>query len=181
MPDATGTIRAVAGYRDDPRGTRDGAGSKMPLVRYFLFVGGALIALLLFLDAYFPSQVVNSATATGGTVADVGRPMLRIRSSQKLPERIVIDTSIPTIVPPPAPTVVAEAPATAPVLDALAQVAPSDLKKSDPKKSEPKPPPKRKVAKRQVHQPVVAYAQAPRLAYAQAPRLDFDLFGRSSW
>jgi hypothetical protein len=154
----------------------------MPLARYFLFVGSALVALLLFLDAYLPSQVVNSATATGGTVADVGRPMLRIRSSQKLPERIVIDTSIPTIVPPPAPAVVADVPEEKPpVLDALAQVAPSDLKKSDVKKSDPKPPPKRKVAKRQVHQPTIAYAQGPRVAYAQAPRLDFDLFGRNSW
>jgi hypothetical protein len=152
----------------------------MPLARYFLFVGSALVALLLFLDAYLPSQVVNSAIATGGTVADAGRPMLRIRSSQKLPERIVIDTSIATIVPPLVPTVVAEAPEKAPVLDALAQVT-SDVKKSDMKKSEPKSPPKRKVAKRQIHQPMVAYAQAPRLAYAQAPRLDFDLFGRSSW
>jgi hypothetical protein len=153
----------------------------MPLARYFLFVGSALVALLLFLDAYLPSQVVNIATATGGTVADAGRPMLRIRSSQKLPERIVIDTSIPTIVPPPAPTMVADAPEKAPVLDALAQVAPSDMKKSDPKKSEPKPPAKHKVAKRQIHQPMMAYAQGPRVAYAQAPRLDFDLFGRNSW
>ena len=134
----------------------------MPLARYFLFVGGTLFALLFALNAYVSSPVVASAT-----VADVIRPAVRIHSTQKLPERIVIDTSIPTIVPPPA--VVAEAPAKAPVLDALAQISSADLKNAGLKKSEPKAPPKRRVAKRQVRLPMIAYAQSP-------PRFDFDLF-----
>jgi hypothetical protein len=149
----------------------------MPLGRYFLYVGGALLALLLVLNAYLPSPEAASATAT-----EYSRPVLRIRSAQKLPERIVIDTSIPTIVP--APTVVAEAkpPAKIPALDALAQISPSDLKsadlksadlkKADLKKPEPKAPPKRRVAKRTVRQPMVAFAQAP-------PRFDFDLFAHN--
>jgi hypothetical protein len=144
----------------------------MPLGRYFLYVGGALLALLLVLNAYLPSLEAVSATAT-----EYSRPVLRIRSAQKLPERIVIDTSIPTIVP--APTVVAEAkpPAKIPALDALAQISPSDLKsadlkKADLKKPEPKAPPKRRVAKRTVRQPMVAFAQAP-------PRFDFDLFAHN--
>jgi hypothetical protein len=144
----------------------------MPLGRYFLYVGGALLALLLVLNAYLPSLEAASATAT-----EYSRPVLRIRSAQKLPERIVIDTSIPTIVP--APTVVAEAkpPAKIPALDALAQISPSDpksadLKKADLKKPEPKAPPKRRVAKRTVRQPMVAFAQAP-------PRFDFDLFAHN--
>jgi hypothetical protein len=97
---------------------------------------------------------------------------VRIRSAQKLPERIVIDTRIPTIVP--APTAVAEAAAPAKVaaLDALAQISPSDLKSADLKKPEPKAPPKRRVAKRTVRQPMVALAQAP-------PRFDFDLFAHN--
>jgi hypothetical protein len=142
----------------------------MPLARYFLFVGGTLLALLFFLDAYMPSPVVASATAP--TTPEFSRPFLRIHSAQKLPERIVIDTSIPTIVPPPAPTVVAEVPAKTPALNALAQISPSDLKRADLKKPEPKAPPKRRVAKRQVRQPMVALAQAP-------PRLDFDLFAHN--
>jgi hypothetical protein len=144
----------------------------MPLGRYFLYVGGALLALLLVLNAYLPSPQAASATAT-----EFSRPVVRIRSAEKLPERIVIDTSIPTIVP--APTVVAEAkpPAKIPALDALAQISPSDLKnadlkKADLKKSEPKAAPKRRVAKRTVRQPMVALAQAP-------PRLDFDLFAHN--
>ena len=139
----------------------------MPLGRYFIYVGGALLALLLVLNAYLPSLEAASATVTEFT-----RPVVRIRSAQKLPERIVIDTSIPTIVP--APTVVAEvqAPVKNPVLDALAQISPSDLKSADLKKTEPKAPPKRRVAKRTVRQPMVAFAQAP-------PRFDFDLFAHN--
>lgn len=144
----------------------------MPLGRYFLYVGGALLALLLVLNACLPSPEAASATAT-----EYSRPVLRIRSVQKPPERIVIDTSIPTIVP--VPTVVTEArpPAKIPALDALAQISPSDLKsadlkRADLKKPEPKAPPKRRVAKRTVRQPMVAFAQAP-------PRFDFDLFAHN--
>jgi hypothetical protein len=137
----------------------------MPLGRYFLFVGGTLLALLFAVNAYLPSPVV-----AGATVADAFRPVVRIHSTQKLPERIVIDTSIPTFVPP--PIVVAKAPAKAPVLDAMAQISPSEVKAAEPKKPEPKAPPKRRVAKRQVRQPMLAYAQAP-------PRMDFDLFARN--
>jgi hypothetical protein len=138
----------------------------MPLARYFVYVGGALLALLLVINACLPSPEAAGAVTT--PVAN--KPFLRIHSAQKLPERIVIDTSIPTIVPP--PTVVAEAPAKSPVLEALAQIPPSDLKSAELKKPEPKAPPKRKVAKRQVRQPMVAIAQVP-------PRFDFDLFARN--
>jgi hypothetical protein len=161
----------------------------MPLARYFLFVGGALIVLLFGLNAYMPSPVVASPPAES-----VDRPVVRIHSAQKLPERIVIDTSIPTIVPPPVVVAAAAVPAKTPALDALAQVAPPELKKSDLKKPEPAVPPKRKVvARRQVHQPMLAYGQppqqmvgfaqpprvafAPRFAFAQGPR--FDFFGHN--
>jgi hypothetical protein len=137
----------------------------MPLARYFLFVGGTLLALLLALNAYMRSPEAASANA-----AEVFRPVVRIHSTQKLPERIIIDTSIPTIVPP--PTVVAEAPAKTPVRDAMAQISPSDLKIAALKKPEPKAPPKRRVAKRQVRPPMIAYAQVP-------PRFDFDLFAHN--
>jgi hypothetical protein len=140
----------------------------MPLARYFLVVGGTLLALLLVVNAYAPAPVVASAE-----VADTYRPVVRIHSTQKLPERIVMDTSIPAIVPPPKPTVVAEAPTKIPALEALAQISPSEAKQLEPKKPEPKAPPKRRVAKRQVRQPMVVYAQAP------PPRWDFDLFSRN--
>jgi hypothetical protein len=134
----------------------------MPLARYFLFVGGTLLTLLFFLDAYVPSPVAASAP-----VVDVGRPVVRIHSAQKLPERIVIDTSIPTIVP--AAIVVADIPAKTPALDAFAQIAPQAVA-SELKKPEPKVPPKRRVARRQVRPPVVV---------AQVPRFDFDFFAHN--
>jgi hypothetical protein len=134
----------------------------MPLARYFVYVGGTLLALLLLLNFYLPKP------AESAVASDVQRPVVRIHSDQKLPERIVIDTSIPTIVP----VAIAAAPAKSARLDALAQAAPSDLKAPEPAKPEPKLPPKRKVAKRQVHQPAVANAQSP-LVYAQAPQFNF--------
>jgi len=146
----------------------------MPLARYFLFVGGALLALMLAVNAWLPSPVGANPTATE---AELGRPVVRIRSDQKLPERIVIDTSIPTIVPAPVTTAAAvEPPVKRSSMDALAQVTPPELtkpelNKSAAKKPEPKVLPKRKVAKRQVHQPM--------MAYAQAPRYDFDFFSRN--
>src|SRR5437762_2661576 len=134
----------------------------MPLARYFLFVGGTLLAMLFAINAYFPTPVVSGATAA--PVLDPGRPVVRIHSAQKLPERIVMDTSLPTIVPP--PVTVAEAPVKASPMDALArmpsaEVKSAELKTAELKKPEPKAPPKRRVAKRQVHQPMLAYAQVP--------------------
>jgi hypothetical protein len=135
----------------------------MPVARYFLYVGGTLLALLLLLNVYLPKPVETAAAS------DVQRPVERIHTDQKLPERIVIDTSIPTIVP---PVAIAAAPAKAPALEALAQAAPSDLKAPEAVKPELKVPPKRKVAKRQVRQPVLAYGQGP-VVYAQAPQFNF--------
>ena len=147
----------------------------MPLARYFLVVGGMLLALLLAVNASMPSM--PSPVVADATVADASRPMVRIHSTQKLPERIVMDTSMPAVAPP--PVTVAQVTATAkvatakaPALDALAQISPSEAKTADLKKPEPKAPPKRRVAKRQVRQPMIAYAQAP-------TRWDFDLFARN--
>jgi hypothetical protein len=67
----------------------------MPLMRYFGFVGSALLLLLFALDWYLPQPVVEPVRA----VAE--KPVIRISSIEKLPERVVIDTSLPTIVPPP--------------------------------------------------------------------------------
>jgi hypothetical protein len=68
----------------------------MPLMRYFGFVGSALLLLLFGLDWYLPEPVAEPVRA----VTD--KPVIRISSIEKLPERVVIDTGLPTIVPPPA-------------------------------------------------------------------------------
>lgn len=67
----------------------------MPLMKYFGFVGSALLLLLFGLDWYLPQSVVEPVRAA------TDKPIIRISSIEKLPERVVIDTSLPTIVPPP--------------------------------------------------------------------------------
>src|SRR6267142_3656503 len=62
---------------------------RMPLARYFLYVGGALLALLFFVDVYLPKFPV-AAKATANS------PVIRILSDRKWPQRIVYDTSLPT-------------------------------------------------------------------------------------
>ena len=74
----------------------------MPVVRYFLFVGGALIALLLFADWVWSGSTPVQQAATEAPANDV---ILRIRSGQKWPEKVVFDTTMPTIVPPSPPPV----------------------------------------------------------------------------
>lgn len=71
----------------------------MPLVRYFFYAGGALLALLLLVNWYSPAV---SPTATDqAQEASLNKEILRIRSAQKWPQKIDFDTNIPTIVPPP--------------------------------------------------------------------------------
>jgi hypothetical protein len=67
----------------------------MPLIRYFGFVGSALVLLLVGIGWVFPT------TGPRTDRSDTERPVIRISSAEQLPERVVIDTSLPTIVPPP--------------------------------------------------------------------------------
>ncbi|WP_407118815.1 hypothetical protein [Bradyrhizobium sp. LMG 9283] len=68
----------------------------MPIFRYFIFVGGALLGLLFVADFVFPAAPVAQAVAT----ASNDQPLIRIRSNRHLPERVVLDTSQPTIAAP---------------------------------------------------------------------------------
>jgi hypothetical protein len=78
----------------------------MPIFRYFVFVGGALLALLFAADFVFPAAPVAQAVVT----ASNDQPLIRIRSDRHLPERVVLDTSQPTIVPPAVKTAAVVAP-----------------------------------------------------------------------
>src|SRR3954453_16417866 len=124
----------------------------MPVAGYYLFVGTALLRLLFALDPWIPQQV----PVASNTVPSIDKTVVRIRSDQKPPERVVYDTSLPTIVPPAAKTQTAAAPA-APIADATAQArvrdtfaqfAPADAKKLE-KQLEPQAqaPRKRKIAR----------------------------------
>jgi hypothetical protein len=77
----------------------------MPLGRYFIFVGSVLLTLLFVADWYMPQLPLQPARA------DVDRG-IRVQSRHGWPERIVIDTSLPTIVP--ASAITADLPPAAP-------------------------------------------------------------------
>src|SRR5688500_20369810 len=92
-----------------------GGATSMPVARYFLFVGAALLALLFALDAFAPQRVAVASSST----PSIDKTVVRIRSDQKPPERVVYDMSLPTIVPPAANTQVAAA--AGPIADLNAQ------------------------------------------------------------
>ena len=73
----------------------------MPIGRYITWVGASLLVLLFVANWFLPQSLAEPSAA------EPNRPIIRISSVQQPPERIVIDTSLPTIVPP--PTSVAEA------------------------------------------------------------------------
>jgi hypothetical protein len=68
----------------------------VPLGRYFAFVGSVLLGMLFFADWYLPS----ASSQTVFREARVDKSIIRIKSAHKWPEPIVIDTNLPTIVPP---------------------------------------------------------------------------------
>jgi hypothetical protein len=67
----------------------------MPIVRFIAWVGTSLLALLFVADWYLPKLLPEPAGDA------INRPVIRIASVQQPPERIIIDASQPTIVPPP--------------------------------------------------------------------------------
>jgi hypothetical protein len=127
---------------------------KMPVARYFFLVGGVLLALLFASDAYGPKSPMARSTQNG-----VDLSVIRIHSDQKWPERIVFDTSLPTIVP---AVVTAEAVAPMPVASAAARVRESFAQFTPPEKSELQTPRKRKVAKTRTAPQRVLFAQQSR-------------------
>ena len=148
----------------------------MPVARYFLFVGGVLLALLFALDAFAPQQVAVASNAA----PSIDKTVVRIRSDQKPPERVVYDTSLPTIVPPAAaktqiaavpPAAVADTTAQVRVRDTFAQFVPAEAKKLE-KPIEPQAPRKRRIAKSRPAQP---------LRFAQQQHFGFSLFGNNTW
>ena len=145
----------------------------MPLAGYFLYVGGALLALLLIANACMPISPLADRT-------DSRPATIRIHSDQKLPERVVYDTSLPTIVPAPTaesntpnpaamvtevPARTREAFAQLPLANAI-HVRPPDAKKREVKQQHQRKPPKKRLAPHEFR-------------IARQPH--FDWFGFNSW
>ena len=163
----------------------------MPVARYFLYVGGVLLALLFVIDALVPREPV---VASNGAPA-IERPVVRISSTQKLPERVVYDTSLPIIVPATSSLLAAPQPpalsAQSRVRNTFAQFVPESGQAAPESKqiasAAQKPamqaPKKRKIAR--VHSYPPAYAQMrfswqqPSMRVAQQQQR-FGFFGMSS-
>jgi len=146
----------------------------MPLVRYFFFVGGVLLALLFILDTCFPRLPVAAAKAK------VNLPVIRIYSDPKWPERIVYDT--PAITPTSmasaegviqAPKIIADASAGAKERESFAMLPPSmdRLQASNTKMRELKA----------RYQTKIARKRAPAHRVAMARHLRFGWFDGSYW
>ena len=67
----------------------------MPIARYIVWVGTSLLALLFVANWFLPPPQLELAHEA------IDKPIIRIASIQQPPERVVIDTNQPTIVPPP--------------------------------------------------------------------------------
>ena len=66
----------------------------MPIIRYIVCTGTALLALLIIVNWFLPEPPTEPMHHV------IERPVIRITSIQQPPEPVVIDTSQPTIVPP---------------------------------------------------------------------------------
>jgi hypothetical protein len=155
----------------------------MPIFRYFMFVGGALLALLFAANYVLPASPVTQAVAT----ASNDQPLIRIRSDRHLPERVVLDTSQPTIAAPAVKIATAAAPqpplegvspafaemsAKARVRETFAQFTPAAKAdaagKTDPK-LQAQAQPRRKVARThpapQQGRPMMVMAQQPHFGF----------------
>jgi hypothetical protein len=67
----------------------------MPLMKYFVFAGSALVLLLLAMNWLLPDPTAEPVYSS------TERPVIRISSIETLPERVVFDTSRPYMAPPP--------------------------------------------------------------------------------
>jgi hypothetical protein len=122
----------------------------VPLARYFFFIGSLLLATIFVADWYLPDS-----PQTFVREAYVDKSIIRIKSAHKWPERIVIDTSLPTIVPPPS-AVLASTPMINQPREALAQLdAPAQHVTRNPSPTSMK----RKVAKRITRTRMAAYRE----------------------
>ena len=139
-----------------------------------------MLALLLAIDALVPQEAIVASQAA----PSVNKTVVRIRSDQKLPERVVYDTSLSTIVPPPVVTAQAPAPVAAPsapasadaaaqarVRETFAQFVPAEAKKPEPQVQR-----KRKVAR---SRPAPMQFAQPQMRVAQQSH--FGFFGGSNW
>ena len=129
----------------------------MPLMKYFVFVGSALVLLLLAMNWLSPESTAEPV------YSGIQRPVIRISSIETLPERVVFDNSMPYMAPPSSVMRVAARPLPSaltfekitpgllPAFSTLAQVTPKTItEKRDPAKITAKRDPAKKVVANRV-------------------------------
>ena len=89
----------------------------MPLMKYFVFVGAALVLLLLAMNWLLPDPSAEPVYSS------IERPVIRVSSIVTPPERVVFDTNMPT----PAPSVMRVAAQPLRLAFALEQITPGLL------------------------------------------------------
>lgn len=138
----------------------------MPLARYFVFVGGVLVALLFVVNWMSAgSEPVRPQDTTAQAALDA--PIARIHSTQKWPDKIDFDTSKPIIVPPPAPVLAETAPPAAAPATNAAPASPLDARAEVKPNTPPAPAPPRKRVARAHHR--------------NYPRQDYPRQATSTW
>ena len=129
----------------------------MPLMKYFVLVGSALVLLLLAMNWLPPESTAEPAHSS------IERPVIRISSIETLPERVVFDNTMPYMAPPSNVMRVAAQPLQSaltfekitpgllPAFSTLAQVTPKTItEKRDPAKITAKREPAKKVVANRV-------------------------------
>jgi hypothetical protein len=121
----------------------------MPLVRYFVYVGGLLLGLLFLADWYFPM--------TSAAIADnnVDRSVIRIHSRHKWPAAIQMDTAAP--MPAPAPVIAEASAPDAPIVRVRQAYAFEPPPQKAPEKSRRRAKPSRPLSRDQGGQHVATY------------------------
>lgn len=128
----------------------------MPLMKYFGYVGSALALLLIGISWCLPQ------TASESIRGDKERPTIRTSSAERVPERVDIDTTLPTIVPPlsinsAAPTTLVKTSQPRIQADPAKPKTPGEVLKT------------KRIAKREAAKKVVAHRAAQPLNIAPAP------------
>lgn len=127
--------------------------------RYFIYVGGALLAMLLIANSYLAELPVAKSGAD--------HPLIRVHSERKWPDRIVYDTNQVMPAPPVTPQaqIPPPAPATADITSANTREAFAQLRPSEAGKPPDKKKPQRKAARRRTPPPEFVVPSQPQFAW----------------
>lgn len=134
----------------------------MPYFRFLAGAGGVIVALMFAANAYLSGPDATPVEKSSSSHTGFDPSTIRITSTRKGPERVVIDTSLPTIVPP-APTVnLATVTPPRPAREAFAQANAEQAPAAKPvkeAKAQPHKPAHRRVARRYYYEQQPVYQQ----------------------